>query len=79
MFKFIFILILLFKITIAKIHLTNHNLDQVCGCKSFETTTIKLWTKKIATIHPSTFNDLTYLDLILFPNNEIEELHPFRV
>ena len=56
MFKFIFILILLFKITIAKIHLTNHNLDQVCGCKSFETTTIKLWSRYIATIHPYTLD-----------------------
>ena len=61
MFKFIVnniyvILILLVKIAIAEYHLSNLNLDQVCGCKSFETTTIKLWSRYIATIHPYTLD-----------------------
>ncbi len=59
MFKFIIsfhvILILLFKITIAQIHLMKENLNLACGCKSSESTIILLFFKNIATIHPSTY------------------------
>ncbi len=69
MFKFIinvYALILLFKITIAQIHLTKSNLDELCNCKSSQSISIDLIRKNIATIDSSTFKGLNSLSNINF-------------
>jgi Leucine-rich repeat (LRR) protein len=70
MFKLI-INFLFFNITIAQIHLTKDNLDQVCGCKASQTAFIILWNKNITTIDPSTFNGLNSLHTLWLQNNQL--------
>ena len=68
MFKFIinvYALILLFKITIAQIHLTKSNLDELCNCKSSQSISIDLIRKNIATIDSSTFKSLNSLQILI--------------
>ena len=76
MFKFI-INFLLFKITIAQIHLTKDNLNQVCNCVSSAALTwIDLSYKNITTIDPYTFNGLNSLQRIMLHNNQLIRIEP---
>ena len=79
MFKFIinfYVLILLFKLTIAQIHLTKENLNQVCRCNSSQSISINLILKKITSIDSSTFNGLNSLQDLTLYNNQLTTIHP---
>jgi Leucine-rich repeat (LRR) protein len=79
MFKFIFnvyILILLFNNTKAKIHLAKDNLDSICNCISFHSTSIDPRFKDISTIDPFTFNGLHSLQYLDLYSNQLTTIDP---
>ncbi len=61
----------MFKLTIAQIHLTRDDLDQVCNCESSQAAILYLWNKNIATIDSSTFNGLNSLDTLYLDGNKL--------
>jgi Leucine-rich repeat (LRR) protein len=70
----LFIICLIANLNAEIIHLNKINLANICECNPFESTTIYLSGKVIATIDPSTFNGLTSLQVLYLDLNQITSI-----